>query len=353
MRGCTVLFIVLLLAGRAFASAGDPGLQPQWQKVELGSAMPYHFALYSNHPLAGPHASITRAVVIQHGLQRDGDAYYEAAVRLMAELHVDTARTLLLVPQFFAAPDAARFDVSGMPLWTRGGWMGGENAVGNGFEMSSLQVYDDLLRWLADRERFPVLAEVVLAGHSAGAQLVHRYAVLNRADEALRRAGMNVRYVVANPSSYLYFNDERPQAGIFVKFDGTACPNFDHYKYGFVNLVPYAAKADARATFERYALRDVTYLLGEKDNDPAYRSLDKRCGAKAQGASRLERGLAYLRYERHLAGSRTKLVHRGYEVLGIAHDQKGMFGSACGARAIFAQSGAAVGAAQCKDLTAP
>ncbi len=355
MRARTVLLVALLLAANVAAAGEAATSAPQWQAIELGTpSSAYRFAVYSNHPLTGSHARIARAVVIQHGLQRDGDKYYEAAVTLMADLNVDDAATLLIVPQFFAAPDAAKFDVSGMPVWTRGGWLGGENAVSKGLEVSSLQVYDDLLRWLADRQRFPALKDVVLAGHSAGAQLVHRYAVLNRADEALRRAGLDVRYVIANPSSYLYFTDERPRAGVFVKFDGAACPNFNQYKYGFVKLVPYAGEADPRAVFERYALRNVTYLLGEKDNDPQYPSLDKRCAAQAQGASRLDRGRAYLRYERYLAGERSKLVHRGYEVLDVAHDQRGMFRSVCGARAIFAQSGdAADGAAQCQDAIVP
>ena len=38
-------------------------------------------------------------------------------------------------------------------------------------------------------------------GHSGGAQLVQRYAVLNNVDGPLRRDGLALRYVIANPST--------------------------------------------------------------------------------------------------------------------------------------------------------
>ena len=64
---------------------------------------------------------------------------------------------------------------------------------------------------------------VIVAGHSGGRQLVQRYAVAGRGDGALVKAGIHVRYVVANPSSYVYFSPERPAGEGFATFDA-ACP---------------------------------------------------------------------------------------------------------------------------------
>ena len=89
----------------------------------------------------------------------------------------------------------------------------------------------------------------------------------------------------------------------------------------------------------RYAARDVTYLLGGADNNPEHRLLDKTCGAEAQGSTRLARGTAYLQYE-FLLASRGKPVtlHRaGYEVRGVGHDGKNMFGSECGAQVLLGE----------------
>lgn len=342
---------LLLTTGAAGpARAADDAGAAHWQVLELGAPpAAYPFALYGNRRLDSEEfAGITQAVVIQHGLGRNGNAYYAAAGKLMAGLNVSPAHTLLLAPQFFATADAAKARHAGMPVWTRGGWLNGEDAIGAGLSVSSLQVYDDLLRWLADRKRFPVLKRIVLAGHSAGAQLVHRYAVLNRMDERLRSKGYSVRYVIANPSSYLYFTDERPSGESFAPYDRSACPGFNDYKYGFDKLIPYAAGEAPRAAFVRYAARDVIYLLGSNDTNPNHRLLDKRCAAEAQGADRLQRGLDYLRYERYLAGTAVRLDHRAYEVMGVGHSQSRMLGSTCGARVLFdSGESQAAGSAQC------
>ena len=78
--------------------------------------------------------------------------------------------------------------------------------------ISSFEVIDVILARLADRARFPDLRRVVVAGHSGGGQMVQRYAVVGHGEAALTAAGIAVRYVVANPSSYLYFSAERPRA---------------------------------------------------------------------------------------------------------------------------------------------
>ena len=352
MRWTLIARVFILLFAAAHACAAQRTVpQSGWQTVLLGPALAqYRFALHSNHDLRGDLSHITSVISIQHGLSRDGDAYYATAAKVMAQLGGDEATSLLIVPQFFAANDASVIDLGGIPFWTRGGWLNGDNAIGGSLNVSSLQVYDDLLGWLSNRSRFPALRRIVLAGHSAGGQLVQRYAALSQADEALRGTSISVHYVVANPSSYLYFTGERPTATGFAPIDASACPTYNDFKYGFSKMIPYGTGIDPRTAFERYAARDVVYLLGDRDNDPRHPSMDKRCGAQTQGASRLERGHAYLRYERHLAQGRVKLAHRAYEVAGIGHDEQGMFSSTCAARVIFGSDSAPPGAATCKEL---
>ena len=217
---------------------------------------------------------------------------------------------------------------------------------------------DDLLRSLDDRKRLASLTGIVLAGHSAGAQLVHRYAVLNNTDGALRRDGLALRYVIANPSSYLYLTNERPRADGkgYAPYERGICPTYNQYKYGTDKLPAYARETDDSRLFVRYAARDVIYLLGGADNNPEHRLLDKACGAEAQGATRLARGTGYVQYEHVLAARGAKPValrHASFEVGGVGHDSKRMFGSICGVRALLgedAQAGA--GAAAC-DIIKP
>ena len=85
------------------------------------------------------------------------------------------------------------------------GWKDGEPALGS--PIDSFTAMDRLLAALDDKARFPALKEIVVAGHSAGGQYVQRYAAGNRIEPTLSAP---VRYLVANPSSYLYLEPNRP-----------------------------------------------------------------------------------------------------------------------------------------------
>ncbi|MET2522882.1 hypothetical protein ABXT34_06165 [Ralstonia sp. SM1884_UCD616_TZ26] len=320
------------------AAAGGPA----WQRVHLGSGtVVYDFPVYANHPLDGDLRGIREVVFVQHGRQRNGNDYYAAGAELLKASGRNPDEILLIAPNFPGEPDADKgFDR--MPMWQVDGWLGGFNAVNTPYTgLSSLQVLDDLIAFVTDPARLPNVRRVTVAGHSGGAQIVHRYAVLNNVDERTRARGVDLRYVVANPSSYLYFTPERPRGRGFAPYDASACPDYDRYKYGMVDMVPYAAGMDGRTLFRRYAQRQVTYLVGSNDNDPGHRVLDKTCGAEAQGPTRLDRARNYLRYERYLAGARKPARHQAHEVISVGHDPARMFGSRCGAQAVFGLPAAA------------
>jgi hypothetical protein len=99
---------------------------------------------------------------------------------------------------------------------------------------------DALLGKAADRRVLPNLSQIVLVGFSAGGQLVQRYAVVGRGEGAFGRGGIDLRYVVGSPSSYLYFTEDRPRPeGGFGPFaEAAACPNFNPWKYGLAGDLP-------------------------------------------------------------------------------------------------------------------
>ena len=168
-------------------------------------------------------------------------------------------------------------------------------------------------------------------GHSGGGQLVQRYAVVGKAAAALSSAGIHLRYVIANPSSYLYFSYERP-----APFRGASCRSFNRWKYGPIDPPAYV-KADAANTWgqleAQYVQRDVIYLLGDADIDPHQKDLDTSCGAEAQGRTRFVRGRGYFAYlhARHPSG----WSQRMWFVPGVAHSGRKMITSTCGINAIF------------------
>lgn len=331
-----LLTIFMLIACSCSVMALDkPIAVPQRQKLELGKELgKYNFSVYANRSLNSDMSRIRHIAIIQHGLQRNGLDYFNAGMKLMAASGNNADKMLLIAPDFFATPDISLEVPQGYPIWKVMGWPSGDDSI-NTPHVSSFQVFDDLLSLLADKTRFPALVSIVVAGHSDGGAFIQRYAALNKIHKKLKSAGVDLHYVIANSPSYLYFTHERPNGHGFTPYDVGACPTYNDYRYGMDKRIPYAGDRTGSQLFMRYANRDITYLLGSEDKDPNHRLLDKSCGAEAQGGNRLKRGLAYIRYERHLADNQIKLKRRAYEVIGVGHNYEEMFVSKCAASAIF------------------
>jgi len=342
-------FLILLLAlpgiAAAAASQSSAGRRPVRviadQHLEVrtpaGNGV---LPLYVSRDWTKPQPDITRALIVIHGALRNADEYLRSAQRALAA--ADAARTSLLVaPQFMSDRDIAAHKLPDNVLhWgsRQESWLAGEAAHGPA-AISSFEAIDALLARLADRAVFPKLAQVVVAGHSAGGQAVQRYAVVGRGDAALTSAGIGVRYVVANPSSYLYFSPERPDSSeAFSPFSNVDCPGFNDWKYGWSKAPAYAREKTPTAYEQTYAAREVIYLLGTADTNPNHPALDKSCAGEAQGPQRYARGLAYARYIKMRHGN---LNHRVLEVPGVGHDADKMLISKCGLAALFDQPGCA------------
>lgn len=319
-----------------------PVTTPPWRPIELGKpGRRYAFPVYTSKNLQEDDLrGIRRVVIVVHGVTRDANRAFESVAQLY---HANPERaddTLIVAPKFASAIDAG---FGRMPAWRRASWEDGAASMtlkDRPPAVTSIQVLDDLARELTAQGRLPALRELVIAGHSAGAQLVHRYAVLNDADESLRKTGLILRYVVANPSSYLYLTPERPRADGrgFAPYERGICPTYTQYKYGPDQMPPYSSVTDPLKLAARYLQRNVTYLLGSADNNPEHQYLDKTCGAEAQGATRWARGTGYWRYEAWLAQRHTDWPatrHQAQQVVGVGHSSTAMFGSTCGARALL------------------
>jgi len=334
----TIIFILLLALGVGGAQAAEeiaPNKRPVkviadarlWVSAAAGSGV---LPLYVSRDWSGPQPEITRAVLVFHGRLRDADVYWRSAQKAL-NASGDTQHTLMIVPQFLADADIPAHHLPDEILhWQWESWMGGENANGPA-ALSSFDAIDAILAQLSDRKRFPNLKDVVIAGHSGGAQVVQRYAVVGRGEELLGNLGTHIRYVVANPSSYLYFNEDRPAAA------ASSCPQFNQWKYGWPGAPAYARLKSSAAYEEAYTARDVVYLLGTADTNPNHPALDKSCAAERQGAYRYARGNAYFAYmqQRHPKMTMQRLV----KVEGVGHDGDAMFTSACGLSVLFDRGG--------------
>ena len=301
---------------------------------------------YWNHPLDEFNSSIQWAIISVHGASRNADSYY-AHVQDIAVALDQNDTTMVLAPQFLIEDDIVAHGLGNEILYWGSGWRGGDLSYDTGshprpFRVSSYTVVDEMIKMLADGANFPNLTQIVVTGHSAGGQFTNRYAAGSQMQETvLEPNGIDIRYIVANPSSYVYFNNERRIAGTLDEFevpsvaDPNYCSDYDDYKYGLQSLNLYMGAVGAAGIRTQYQQREVVYLLGERDNDPEGSGLATSCPAMWEGNHRFERGTIYFNYLRYYFGSSILNKHTKRPVPGVAHSSYFMYNSYNGLKSLF------------------
>ncbi|MGA3008965.1 MAG: hypothetical protein ABSD72_01770 [Terracidiphilus sp.] len=284
---------------------------------------------------------VKHAVIVIHGSRRNAAGYNNIGEYTILDSGQENWNTLLITPEFLEQIDAAVNQLPDDDLrWKHEAWIAGENA--HNAPISSFDALDAILERLSNHILLPNLQSVVLMGYGAGGQMVQRYAVAGRGGDALVHSGIRLRYVIVNPSSYLYFSPERPTPGASGGFDFIVPPrecssDNNRWKYGIDDPPPYAANADFAALEERYIHRDVVYLLGTDDIDPNESSLDTSCAGENEGPDRFFRGKAYFRYLelRHPELATEPASQQLWYVPGVGNDTYKMLSSPCGLAALF------------------
>lgn len=297
---------------------------------------------YSNYDLFTENKAIDKAIIVIHGTNRNADEYYENMTIAARKVPEFTANTLIMAPQFLTETDIDGFDLDESYLyWTNGGWKSGsnsrdENSNPRPGRIPSYAVLDSLLIHLANQ--FPTLSSIVFTGHSAGGQVTQRMAATSPIAEQLCSIyNVGIRFVVANPSSYVYMDEQRKLANSTTEFavPTNACATYNEWKYGLADLFTYPRNIGILSIRNTNQQNTVTYLLGANDNNPNSSSLDIDCEASLQGAHRLERGQVYFNYLQHYYGETIKENHDLIIVPNVGHSNFDMYNSVEGIEVLF------------------
>jgi len=280
--------------------------------------------VYSTYSLDERNDSVTRALIFVHGAGRNADNYFRSGVAA-AFLASALDNTIVISPRFASNNGKTCKDslAAGEVNWTcigAGGWRVGGPAADNE-ALTAYDFADEILRKFARKNVFPNLKVIVLAGHSAGGQFVSRYIMVNQVHETL---GVPVKYVIANPSSYAYFDSSRPIAagGVQPFADAANCVTYDNWPYGMQKRVGYASRVSEEEMKKQLVSRPATYMVGELDTLPIA-GFDSSCPAMAQGVNRLVRGKSYTDYIRQNYGA-----HHPFTIIPLCgHNARCMFTS--------------------------
>ena len=281
--------------------------------------------VYATHALDNPNTAITRALIMVHGAGRNADHYFATATAA-GFLAGALDNTIIISPRFIASPDKPQPDEimwpNGGDSWRSGGLSPTHPTVG------SFDFVDELLRKLANKKTFPNLTKIVVAGHSAGGQYATRYEMTNKLHGTL---GVDLSYVVANPSSYAWPAAVRPLPTgdadpvgadkealgpdaekvhtkfTYGAFDATKAPTFNKWPAGLENRNSYSAKASDDQLKKQLVERPTTYLLGQVDVLPLG-GFDSSPNAMAQGPTRRARGEAFFKYVTETLGAKHNAI---------------------------------------------
>lgn len=325
-RGLSLLFSLFILALAALSStvasptkrdaftdvrgtAGDTSLTGVGKRPAgaYARALPVTptsniFTWYSKTP--NNEADAESAFVIVHGVKRNAGVYWSILNNAWAKardagLGSALPNSIRVAPLFFSTvEDKAAYNGSDLAWGDSNAWTAGEASTHPaGSSVSSFAVLDMFLNRFSDRTAYPKMKYITFVAHGGGAQMLQRYAVMGAANPDPLR--LSVRYVVGDPSSELYFTQDRP-----VGVDQASCPTWNNYRYGVNRYTAnYGALNSARAAglFKTYATKEVRYVVGLSDTSST--NGDQTCMAHAVGGSiRRNRSLAYWKYIHLLAG---------------------------------------------------
>lgn len=283
----------------------------------------------SNRSLNDTNPAITRAIIVIHGGYRIPEEYYAPILVALAANrdleHNWRRKTLVLAPHFQERSEAAPGE-----HWWKGDWREGGESDG----VSSYAVVDALI----DRLRggtFPNLKWIVMTGHSAGGQFVQRYAAFTDIDLKPVTNSALVKFVPANPSSYLYLNKYRyggkTNQWIIPERDCKSGDGYNEWKYGLDGLYGYTAARGAEFARAHLPQRRIEVLAGTADVI-ADDGFDTDCGGMWQGATRYERAQIFKAYMDHFYPTNQVTLT---SVPGVGHSGPGMLSSPQGIKALF------------------
>ena len=303
-----------------YVVSGDTLTQPYYRNISLDST--------SEH--------IKYAIVSLHGDGRNSYEHFSVITELTTSVGLQDS-TILLAPTYPIQDDINQYNLDDNVLyWPDGDWNAGDlsrNTQSNPrpFRISSFSTVDTIYHRLAENN--PNLKKIVLTGHSAGSQMVVRYAAGGRAQGALGGNNIEFVYVPVNTPSFLYYDGNRvlDEATEVFDFGPTGCTSANQYKYGLDNLNQYMETTGETTIIDRFKLANTTYLIGQYD----FGGQTNTCARMVQGYSRLIRTHIYFSYVGYFYGDTIYNNHRMAEIPGASHDFGETVLTDCGKKSIF------------------
>ena len=324
------LFTINILASQTYI----PSTRIQMSVNGHTLTLPY----YSNHDLYNVNVQSRLALISIHGDGRNGDEHYDILTDIAEQESVlDTC--VVVAPFFLEQSQINLFQLDSTVLFfPSNDWNAGAQSRSTGQNprpesISSFSVIDTLIATLINNN--PNLQKIVFTGHSAGSQMVVRYAAGNRAwGEISNASGIEINYVPINTPSFLYMDGARvvdEDASLYQFESPTDCFSHNYYKYGLDNLNEYMQETGVEQIRDQYYSSRVIYLVGEYD----YSGYSEHCNRMSQGSNIYKRTHIYYSYLEYFYDQNVFTTHSMATIPGAGHNFEQSVNSNCGKQALL------------------
>ena len=295
-----------------------PQIKKTLAGLQIGSKKVVH---YRNRPLDVYDSRVTRAIIVVHGTGANASGYFDRINNVIPSSWGD--KVMVIAPHFQDSSEASSDEYWWDSDWREGGASGG---------ISSYEVVDKMVELLRNGN-FPNLKWIVVGGHSAGGQFSQRYAAFTDIDMKPAPNSQYVKFIPANPSSYVYLNAYRPdgRGNWIIPQECSSGDKYNEWKYGLDGLYGYTAARGADFARTNLPRRWVELLAGTFDN-VVDDGLDTDCAAMIQGPRRYDRAQNFNAFmDRYYPGNNFSITM----VPEVGHDSTLIFASPQGVNAYF------------------
>lgn len=192
---------------------------------------------------------------------------------------------------------------------------------------SSFDCIDQIIQYFADKSRYPNIQQIVVGGHSAGAQFVQRYAVVGY-DLSKYLGTTGLTYWLGNPNSYVWLDSKRP-------IDTTNCPGYDDWRMGLANYTQSYNKAlvakGIAAVQANYKSKSIAYVRGLQDRGDT----SSDCSPFTEGQQRDERFFNFIKAFPPSCASAADKACDTVDYIDVGHDAGFIFASPAGHARLF------------------
>ncbi|MBO62615.1 MAG: hypothetical protein CMG33_03725 [Candidatus Marinimicrobia bacterium] len=282
--------------------------------------------------------NVKTAIISIHGAGRNAEDHFEL-LSALAATNETIDSTMIIAPLYLLESDVESAGLDSTVLfWPSNDWNAGDLSRSTGSnprpaQISAFSVIDSIFHRIVQHNTN--VEKIIFTGHSAGSQMVVRYAAGGRAqDDILQEQDIEFQYVSTNTPSFLYLDSLRvidENSAPFQFAFQYGCGTANYYKYGLENMNAYMEETGATTIRNNYMNRNVIYLVGEFDTG----GQSDNCARDIQGEDRLIRSFIFFSYLGNYYGDPVYQNHRLAEIPNAYHDFEDMVFSDCGPSVYF------------------